>query len=364
MTKDYYQILGVSHAASAEEIKKAYYKLAHKYHPDKGGGDEKKFKEINEAYQILSNKEKKTQYDKFGRTFEGGGQPGQEGFDFQWAWGRPGQEWGADFDFEDLGEMVEEMFGFGAPRKRRQPRKGKDIEINMEISLEEVLTGQEKEFSLEKQIVCSRCQGLGAEPGSKIKECFSCRGTGEVQEIKRTFFGSFTRSTICPECGGEGQRPEKPCNVCKGEGRIRDEEKIKIFVPAGVDTNQVIKAEGKGDAGRRGGKPGDLYVRIFVKPHAIFKRKGDDLHIALLISFSQAALGDEIEAPTLGAAKILLKVPSGTESGKILRISGRGVPHFSGYGRGNLYVELIVKTPQKLTKKQKELLEKLKEEGL
>jgi molecular chaperone DnaJ len=361
--KDYYQILGVSRDASPEEIKKAYYKLAHKYHPDKGG-DEKKFKEINEAYQVLSDKEKRAQYDRFGSVFEGA--EAQPGFDFQWAWGRPDIDFEDVFgtDFGDLGEMMEDIFGFGSSRRKRDLKRGNDIEIDIEVSLEDVLRGREKEISLYKQILCSRCQGSGAEPGSKINECFSCRGTGEVQQIKRTFFGSFTRFTVCPECKGEGKRPEKPCNVCKGEGRVRGEENIKIFIPAGVDTNQVIKIEGRGDAGRRGGKPGDLYVRIFVKKHPIFERRGDDLYISVPISFSQAALGDEIEIPTLEGAKLLLKVPAGAESGKILRISGKGIPHFGGSGRGNLYVELIIKTPKKLTKKQKELLEKLKEEGI
>jgi len=360
MSKDYYQILGISRDASQDEIKKAYRKLAHKYHPDKGG-DEKKFKEINEAYQILSDKEKRSQYDRFGRVFEGA-----PGFDFQWAWGRPGEEFDEIFggDFEDLGEMVEEMFGFGAPRRRKDLKRGKDIEIDLEIPLEDTLKGKEKEITLAKMISCSRCQGTGAEPGTPINECFSCRGTGQVQQIKKTFFGSFTRYTTCPECRGEGYRPEKPCNVCRGEGRIRGEEDIKIFVPAGVDTNQVIKVEGRGEAGRRGGKSGDLYARVFVKKHPIFKRKGDDLYISVPISFSQATLGDEIEISTLEGKKILLKVPSGTESGKILRISGKGIPHFSGYGRGDMYVELTVKTPKKLSKKQKELLEKLKAEGI
>jgi len=365
MPKDYYQILGISRNASPEEIKKAYYKLAHKYHPDKGG-DEKKFKEINEAYQILSNKEKRAQYDNFGRVFEGGA----PGFDFQWAWGgRPDIDF--EFDFGDLGEMMEEMFDFGAPRRKKDLKKGKDIEISLEISLEDTLKGREKEVTLYKYITCFRCQGTGAEPGSKTKECFSCRGSGEVQQIKKTIFGSFTRYTVCPECGGEGYQFGKSCNVCRGEGRVRDEEKIKIFIPAGIDTNQVIRVEGKGEAGRRKGKAGNLYVRIFIKPHTIFKRKGDDLYVSVPISFSQAALGDEVEIPTLDynpptaqRKKILLKVPAGTESGKILRISDKGIPHFSGYGIGNLYVELVVKTPKKLTKKQKELLEQLRKENL
>jgi len=272
--------------------------------------------------------------------------------------------------------MVEDLFGFGTPRRKKDLKRGKDIEIDLEIPLEDTLKGREKEISLYKMILCSRCQGSGAEPGTKIKECFSCRGTGEVQQIKKTFFGSFTRYTICPECGGEGVHPEKPCNVCNGEGRVKGEEDIKIWIPAGVDTNQVIKVEQKGEAGRRGGKPGDLYCRISVKRHPIFKRKGDDLYVSLAVSFSQAALGDEIEVPTLEGPegkpsasygvkkKILLKVPAGIESGKILRISDKGIPHFSGYGKGDMYAELIVKTPKKLTKKQKELLEKLKEEGI
>jgi len=357
--KNYYQILGVSRNASSEEIKKAYYKLAHKYHPDKGG-DEKKFKEINEAYQTLSNKDKRAQYDRFGQIFEGT-EPGP-GFDFQWSWGKP--DFDLDFDFGDLGEMVEDIFGFGASRKKKDLKKGRDIEIEIEIPLENTLKGKEKVITLEKMILCPRCQGVGGEPGTKIKECFSCRGTGQVQQIRKSFFGTFTRYTTCPECGGEGYRPEKLCNVCHGEGRIKGKEEIRVFIPAGVDTNQIIKVEGKGEAGKRGGKPGDLYIRISVKKHPLFKRKGDDLYIGIPISFSQAALGDEIEILTLEGNKILLKVPSGTESGKILRISDKGIPHFSGYGRGNLYLELIVKTPKKLTKKQKELLERLKEQGI
>lgn len=362
MAKDYYQILGVERNATADDIKKAYRKLAHKYHPDKGG-DEKKFKEINEAYQVLSDTEKRGQYDQFGHVFDGaGGQPGWgfgQGFDFESMKDR----FGGSFDAEDLGDIFGEMFGFGR-QKKQDLKRGKDIEIDIEVPLESVLRDQEKEITLHKLNQCSRCQGKGAEPGTKINECFSCRGTGQVQQIKKTIFGSITRVTICPECGGEGFRPEKPCNVCKGEGRVKTEEKVKFFIPAGIDTNQVIKIEGKGEAGRKGGKSGDLYVRVFVKKHPVFKRKGDDIFMSSPISFSQAALGDEIEITTLEGKKIDLKVPSGTESGKILRISGKGIPHFSSYGRGNMYVMLTVKTPGRLSKKQKELLEQLKKEGL
>lgn len=353
---DYYQVLGVAKGASQEEIKKAYRKLAHKYHPDKGG-DEKKFKEVNEAYQTLSDEEKKSQYDRFGRTFEGEGQPGA-GFGFG-----SGKFGGQEFDLGDLGEMFEDFFGFRAKRKK-DLKRGKDIEVNIEIPLEAVLKGEKKKISLYKMVSCSRCQGKGAEPGSKINECFSCRGQGEVQQIKKTFLGSITQWIPCPECKGEGQKPEKPCNVCKGNGRIKGDEKLEILIPAGVDTNQILRMDGKGEAGKRGGKPGDLYIRIFVKEHPVFQRRGDDLYIQKHISFSQAALGDEIKMPTLEGKNILLKVPAGTESGKILRISGKGIPHFSGFGKGNLFVNLIIETPKKLTKKQKELLKELKTEGL
>ena len=358
---DYYNILGISRNASQEEIKKAYYKLAHKYHPDKGG-DKTKMKEINQAYQILSDKEKKEQYDRFGQTFDKAGNA-----DFNWAWGRPfSDDSGFEFGFEDLDEVFENFFGFEGNRTSRKKnlKQGKDIKIDIEIPLEATLTGIKKEISLYKQVLCPRCQGKGAEPDTAVKECFSCRGTGEVQQVKRSFLGSFTRWTICPECRGEGQKPEKPCNVCKGEGRVKGEDDIKIVIPAGIDSNQVIKIIGKGEAGRRGGEAGDLYVMVLVKKHSVFERRGDDLFTFIPISFSQAVLGDEIEIATLDGNKILLKVPSGSESGKVLRVSGKGISHFAGFGRGNLYIELIVKIPKKLTRKQKELLEELKEEGV
>ena len=370
---DYYKILGIPRGASSEEIKKAYYKLAHRYHPDKGG-DKEKMKEINQAYQILSDKEKRAQYDRFGRTFEGaeGTRPGAgPGWDFNWAWGRPftkdaDEDSGFEFGFEDLNEVFEDFFGFdgGKTARKKNIKKGRDIKIDIEIPLEATLTGLKKEISLYKQILCPRCQGRGAEPDTAVKECFSCRGTGEVQQVKRSFFGSFTHWTVCPECKGEGRIPEKPCNVCKGEGRVKGEDDIKIVIPAGIDSNQVIKIIGKGEAGRKGGEAGDLYVRVLVKKHPVFERREDDLFTFIPINFSQAVLGDEIEIATLDRSKILLKIPAGSESGKILRVSGKGIPYFSGYGRGNLYIELIVKTPKKLTKKQKELLKELKQEGL
>jgi molecular chaperone DnaJ len=361
--EDYYQILGISKDASQSEIKKAYYKLAHKYHPDKGG-DEEKFKEINEAYQVLSNKEKRNQYDKFGQVFEGGAGPQKGGFDFGFGFNpfEAGPE-GSSFDSLNLEDLFEGFFGSGRTRKRKTNR-GRDIEVDIEINLEDTLGGIKKTISLRKLINCSRCQGTGTEPGTKLKECFTCRGTGRVQQIKKTFFGSFTTYVICPECKGEGKIPEKSCNVCQGEGRISGEEKIEVFIPAGIDSNQIIKIKGKGEAGRRSEKSGDLYIRVFVQPHSVFQRKGDNLFLGVPISFSDACLGGEVEITTLERKKISLKVPQGTESGKVLRISGKGIPHFSGLGRGDLYAKLNIKTPKKLSKQQKELLEKLKKEGI
>jgi len=362
---DYYEILGVTKSATQEDIKKAFHKLAHKYHPDKGG-DEKKFKEINEAYQVLSDKQKREQYDQFGRVFENGQPNGAEGFN--WAWGNRPQGEDVEFDFGDIGDVFEEFFGggFGGARRanKKDSKKGKDIQVDIEIDLERTLKESVEKIDLYKQVVCQRCQGNGAEPGSRVKECFSCRGTGQVQQVKKTIFGSYTTLATCPECKGEGTIPEKPCNVCRGEGRIKGNETVEVHIPAGIDTNQVIKVEQKGEAGKKGGKAGNLFVRIFVKQHAVFERRGDDLFAESGISFAQAALGDEIELKTLEGTNILLEVPEGTESGKVLRISGKGIPHFGGYGKGNLYVELKVKTPKKLSRKQKELIEQLKKEGL
>jgi molecular chaperone DnaJ len=362
--KDYYQVLGVAKGASPDDIKKAYRKLAHKYHPDKGG-DAGKFREVSEAYQVLSDSDKRAQYDKFGKVFEGGA--GRQGFGgFQWGWGAPhehdadefGEGFAADFD---IGEIFEDIFG---QRGTKDPKSGRDIEVEIQIPLEAVLKGREEVITLVKFAICTRCQGVGAEPSTKVKECFSCRGQGQVQQIKRTVFGSFTKIGLCPECKGEGLIPEHPCNVCKGEGRIQREDAVKVKIPAGVDSNQILKVAGKGDVGRRKGKPGDLYIRIFVKPHSVFKRKGDDLMVKMPILFSQAALGDSIEVPTIEGTKILLTIPQGIESGKVLRVAGKGIPHFSGLGRGSMYVEIDVVTPKKLTHEQKELLERLKNEGI
>ena len=353
--KNYYKILGVSQNASKEDIKRAYRKLAHKYHPDKKDGDESKFKEVNEAYQILSDESKKSQYDRFGRV-DGGPQPGPSGFGFS--------QGGFDFDMGDLGDLFEEAFGSSRRSATRDLRRGNDIEISLEMNLEEVLNKQDKKFKINKFVSCQRCHGDGSEPGTPKNECVSCRGTGVVQEIKRTIFGSFTREAVCPDCQGEGQKPNQPCNVCRGDGRVKKEEDINVSIPAGVDTNQILKVVGKGDAGKKGGSPGDLYIRILIKRHSVFSRKGDDLIATVAIPYSTAVQGGETLVKDIEGNGLKIKIPTGTSSGKVIKISGKGVTRFSGFGRGNLFLKIVIDLPKKLTKRQIELLREMKKEGL
>lgn len=347
--KDYYQILGVSRGASKEEIKKAYRKLAHKYHPDKKDGDEAKFKEVSEAYQALSDDQKRQQYDQFGSA--------GSGFNFH----QGGFEGG--FEFNDFGDIFEEMFR-GGRASTSDINRGEDIEVSVEMSLEDVLQDQEKKFRIKKFVTCSRCHGDGAEPGTSRNQCASCRGTGRVQEMKRSIFGTYTRETICPECSGEGQKPDKVCNVCSGEGRVKKEEDIEVVIPAGVDVDQILKVPNKGNAGRRGGRNGSLYVRVFIREHSVFVRKGDNLHAVKSIPFSLAVTGGEVELRSIQGKKLLIEIPSGTSSGKIFRVSGKGVPHFSRTGVGDLFLKIVIDVPKKLSKRQKELLESLAKEGL
>ncbi len=362
--KDYYKILGVPEDASQEEIKKQFYKLAHKYHPDKGG-DPEKFKEINEAYQVLGDKKKRAEYDaarKAGFAFQGApfGTEGQgpsfdQGFDFGFK----------DFetsDFEDIFENLEEFFGT-SPFRRSKRRKGKDISIDVELTLEEAFSGVKKEVNLMKFVTCPRCHGTGAEPGSRIITCPSCGGTGRVKQVHQIFFGSFVKTTTCPQCGGTGKVPEKKCKECQGEGRIKKIERVSFSIPAGVENGEVIRIPGKGEAGARGMNPGDLLVRVYVKEHPYFQRRGDDIYYTLKVNFSQAALGDKVDVPTLDGM-VELKIPPGTQAGKLLRLRGMGMPRLYGRGRGDMYVKIEVKTPKRLTKKQRELIKKLREEGI
>ncbi len=348
--EDYYQILGVSRSATKEEIKKAYRKLAHKHHPDKGG-DEKTFKKISEAYHVLSNEEKRKQYDRFGKSGPGAGNQHHSDFGgFQ-----------GDFDF---GDIFEEFFGFGSRSGGGRKRRGEDIKINVTTSLEKIIKDEERVVTLRKMFPCEPCQGDGSAPGTKKKTCSTCKGKGKVRKEAGSFLGSFAQIAVCPDCHGEGEISEKKCSSCQGEGRVEKEEKIKFTIPAGIDSGQTLKIAQKGNAGRKGTPSGDLLVEIEVKNNTSFKRRGEDLFYSTIISYSKAALGGKIEVPLLSGGKISLKIPSGTISGKVFRISKKGLPRLSGYGQGDLYVTVNIDVPKKINKKQKELLEKLQQEGI
>ena len=371
--KDYYDILGVPHNASTEEIKKAFYKLAHKYHPDKGG-DAAKFKEINEAYQVLSNKEKRAQYDKFGRVFEGaqGGQGfnGFQGFpggfsNIHWQQGDFGSPFGFSFEDAGLGDIFSDFFG-GTRTKRKAAKhneeKGRDIEINLEISLEEAAFGAKKKVSFRTYVVCPHCHGKGYEPGSKLVTCPTCHGEGVIRQKRRTFFGEFTQIVECPTCHGRGKVPEKPCKVCGGTGRVYKKKELIIDIPPGIRDGETIRIKNEGEAGLLGAPAGDLYVRIIIKSDPRFERKGDDLYTTLFISFPEAVLGGAKEIETLDRKKVILKIPAGTSSGEIFRIRGKGIKHFSSLGQGDLYVKIKIQTPKHVSEKAKQLLKDLQKE--
>jgi len=359
--RDYYEILGVSRDASTADIKKAFYKLAHKYHPDKGG-DSEKFKEVSEAYQVLSNKEKRDQYDKFG-SVPGNGQgfqgfPG--GFGTQWQ----ESNFGSSFGGIDLNDIFSDFFGGATsqPSRRKEKAQGRGVEINLEISLEEAALGVKKDISFRTYISCEHCQGKGYEPGSKLKTCSFCQGEGVIREEKRTFLGNFTQIVECPKCKGRGKIPEKPCKVCGGDGRYYGKKEIEVEVPPGIRDGETIRIRQGGEAGILGASSGDLYVRIIIKSHPRFERKADDLYMTLLISYPEAVLGIKKEIETLDKKTVVLKVPPGTASGELFRLRSKGVRHFNAMGQGDLYVRVKIATPRRVSAKAKELLEKLQKE--
>lgn len=372
MARDYYEILGVGKGASDDEIKRAYRRLAQKHHPDKPGGDEKKFKEINEAYQVLSDKQKRGQYDQFGQTFEQAQAQGRGGFGGAQGFGDFGgfadafrnASGGVNFDFGGGGfeDIFGDIFGGGA-RRGRTRKQGEDIAIDMELTLEEAYSGVEREVNIHKRTICPACKASGAEPGSKTITCPTCKGKGEVRQTQRTILGSFTQVSVCPECGGEGKITEKKCRACGGDGRVRESVPMKIRIPAGVENGMSLTLEGAGEAGPKGGTSGDLYVNIHIKPHKYFTRQNADLIYELEIGFSQAAMGAKVEVPTI-TGKASLTIPAGIESGKVIRMRGEGMPNLQGRGRGDQLVNIKIKTPKSLSRRQKELLEELGKEGL
>lgn len=371
MDKNYYDLLGVSKGATTDEIKKAYRKLAHQHHPDKAGGDEAKFKEINQAYQVLSDDSKRKQYDQFGQTFSGasgassgGGQQGQGfgGFDFSGFQGFGGQNGGFEFEggFEDI---FSDIFGGNRGGGGRRKAKGQDIQVDIEISFEEMVNGVDKTVELYKRVTCDHCDGNGNEPGTAKKTCATCGGTGKVRKTTNSFFGSFAQVVTCSDCQGEGMRFESKCRKCGGDGRVKENKKINISIPAGIDEGQSISVDGQGEAGARGAHPGDLFVQIHVKKHPKFVRKNNDVLSTEFIPFSMAVLGGKIEIETV-KEKLLLKIPAGTASGEIFRIKGAGVPDVHGRGIGNHLVTIVVKVPRSLSRDQKNLLEKLQDQGI
>lgn len=363
MAQDYYNILGVEKTASADEIKKAYRKLAHKYHPDKGEGNDAKFKEVNEAYQVLSNDEKRGQYDQYGQTFEdaqrNGGGPGfgggfgGQGNPFGGGFGGFSQN-GVEFDF---GDIFGDIFGSRAGTQARRNR-GIDLEMPLTINFEEAVFGVTRSITLEKKDKCKICDGTGAHPGTKVVTCPTCHGQGQIKTQRNTIFGAVSSAVACERCGGDGKIPESPCDNCKGEGVLRQEKTLEVKIPAGIDNNQRIRINGEGEMGYRGSTPGDLYLLIRVKPHKDFVRDGRTLHTEVPISFTQAALGSKVKVTTLDG-DIELKIPAGTQPGKVFKVGGKGVQDVDGGKRGDLLITARVVIPNKLSKKEAELLKEI-----
>ncbi|MBI3873225.1 MAG: molecular chaperone DnaJ [candidate division Zixibacteria bacterium] len=361
--RDYYEILGVERNADAEEIKKAYRKLAVRYHPDKNPGDkpaEEKFKEATEAYEILKDADKRRAYDQFGHaglTGAGTGPGGFSGFS-HFDLSDALRAFMRDFGAGGGGGGFEELFGGGRGRGASGPASGGDLRVRLKLSLEEILTGVEKKIRLKRMVPCEPCRGSGAQAGARSTQCPQCHGAGEVRQVSRSIFGQFVNITTCPRCRGEGEIIEKPCPSCHGEGRVEGTSTISVNVPPGVSAGNYITVRGAGHAGPRGGPSGDAVVLIEEEPHEQFERHGDDVLYRLPISFPQAALGEAMVVPTLNGS-VKLKVPAGTQSGKLLRLRGKGIPHLRGHGTGDLLVQVFVWTPENLSADERALMEKL-----
>ncbi len=346
MAVDYYNILGVSKNAGKEEIKKAYKELAKKHHPDLHKGDkekEAKFKEINEAYKILSDDKKRSNYDRFGTS------------DFS------DQGYSSDYQSQgfDFSDIFEGVFGRGFGERRN---RGDDLLTQIEITLEEAFKGVEKNLTVKKQETCSDCNGSGAKSEADIKTCGSCQGSGYVRRVQRTPFGSFASTTPCSSCRGTGREIKNYCSKCDGKGKVLKTKTLKVKIPEGMQSGMRLRMDQEGEAGDFGMAPGDLYVEIIIQEHDLFERKGDDVYLSIPISFVQAVLGSEIEVKTLDG-KVKLKIPEGTQSHTVFRLKGKGMPHIRAYGNGDQKVRVIVQVPEKLTKKQREILEQFAEEG-
>ncbi|MDE1919271.1 MAG: molecular chaperone DnaJ [Patescibacteria group bacterium] len=362
MAKDYYNVLGVDRKATKEDIKKAFRKLAHKYHPDKGGTDESKFKEITEAYSVLSDDKKRREYDAYGQAFAGGaprgGQAGAQGFGgfdfngFQQGFGQGG----VDFDF---GDIFGDIFG-GGRGQARTPR-GRDISIDLEIPFKDAVFGTTRSVLLAKVSTCAVCRGTGGKPGTELETCKTCNGSGRVHEMRNSILGQFTSVRACTACDGTGKIPKEKCTECKGHGVLRKQEEIKINIPAGIDNGEMIRMPQQGEAVKTG-VAGDLYVKIHVKPHPVFRRDGSNLTMNLSVKLTDAMLGTSVSVETLEGKTLEVKIPPMKRAEEHLRVAGKGIP-FEG-GRGDLIIRLEVALPHKLSGKARKTVEELKSEGL
>ncbi|MDP2648910.1 MAG: molecular chaperone DnaJ [bacterium] len=357
--KSYYDILGVAKNASEEDVKKAFRKLAHKYHPDKKGGDEAKFKEVSEAYSVLSDKNKRAEYDAYGKTFAGGGAQGAGfgGFDFSNFTAGGGSPFGGQGVEFDLGDIFGEFFGGG---QRNRPR-GRDVSIDIELSFRESIFGVERRVLISKIGVCSVCAGTGAKAGSKMISCTTCNGKGSIRETRNSFFGAISTSRTCPQCAGRGEMPETKCEKCEGAGVMKREEEIRIAVPAGVEDGEMVRMPGKGEA-VLGGASGDLYVKLHVKQDPRFSREGENILTTLPVKLTDALLGAKYKIPTLDGEESVA-IPAGVRHGETLRMPGKGVPHGRG-SRGDLLVRIEIDLPKKLSRNARDLIGKLQGEGL
>ena len=357
--RDYYDVLGVDKSADATAIKKAYRKLAMKYHPDKNPGDkeaEEKFKEINEAYEVLSDETKRRNYDQFGHE-------GVNGQGFGGAGGFGGQGFGG---FDDIfGDIFGDMFGGGfsggSRQRRRGPERGADIKQRVNISFEEAAFGKKVQVKINRSEECDQCHGSGAKPGTSKNTCPTCHGSGQVQSVQRTPFGNIASTRTCSTCNGEGEVIDSPCSKCHGKGSIRKTKTIEVDIPAGIDNGQMIKLGGQGELGTRGGPRGDLYIEVNVQSHPLFTRDGYDVYLEMPITFAQATLGDKIQVPTLDG-KVEYEVPEGTQTGTVFRLIGKGIPKLKSNVRGDQYVKVTVEIPKKLYEKQKELVREFAKE--
>ncbi len=360
MAKDYYKILGVNRSASGDEIKAAFRKLAHEHHPDKAGGNADKFKEALEAYQVLSNTEKRKQYDQFGTTFEQAGAPGFGGFG-QGFQGFDFNSFGAEFP--DLSDILGELFGGrGTRTATRRRSRGRDIEKDIELTFVEAVFGTTKTVELYSHTPCGRCEGTGAEPGTKVANCPRCGGGGQIRVAQRTVFGTFEALTACDACHGAGKKPSEDCIRCRGTGVTRELRKLEVKIPAGAEDGGMVRVHGEGEAAAYGGGAGDLYLRIRVTPDPRFERHGQDIFSRVPVKFTAATLGGKVAVDTVDGP-VELKIPAGTQSGALFRLRGKGVPYTRRAGRGDHIVEVTIEVPVKLSRKQKKLLEEFDEEA-